>query len=129
MAHIDGKKVEPERVEAGTGFYEQRLLRGEVTPEQGQVTMKKTDPGVAWGSLHWQYLEDVAKVTPHEGTPLKLTKSLYTRRYTKKGPVLEPMKGPVHVGDELVVRLVLRTDRDMEYVHPRCVSRRTRAPQ
>jgi hypothetical protein len=31
--------------------------------------------------------------------------------------VLEPVAGPVAVGDELVVRLELRVDRDMEYVH------------
>jgi uncharacterized protein YfaS (alpha-2-macroglobulin family) len=61
----------------------------------------------------------VSKVTPHEGTPLKLTKALFVRQYTKKGPVLEPVKGPLAVGDEVVVRLVLRTDRDMEYVHLR----------
>src|SRR6185436_1462277 len=68
-------------------------------------------------SVHWQYLEDMAKVTAYDGTPLKLAKSLYTRQLTKKGPVLEPVKGAVKVGDELVVRIVLRTDRDMEYVH------------
>ena len=33
------------------------------------------------------------------------------------GPVLEPLKGGLNVGDELVVRVELRTDRDMEYVH------------
>jgi uncharacterized protein YfaS (alpha-2-macroglobulin family) len=59
----------------------------------------------------------VAKVTAYEGTPLKLTKALYTRQHTKKGPVLEPVNGPLKVGDELVVRVVLRTDRDKEYVH------------
>ena len=37
--------------------------------------------------------------------------------YTKKGPVLEAVNGPLNVGDEVVVRVVLRTDRDMEYVH------------
>src|SRR5262249_32270659 len=56
-------------------------------------------------------------VTPHEGTPLKLTKSLFTKVHTKKGPVLEKVKGPVKVGDELIVRVELRTDRDMEYIH------------
>ena len=109
--------IKPERVEAGTGFYEQRFTRGEITPELGRITVKKIDPGVAWGSVHWQYLEDMSKVTPYEGTPLKLTKSLATRQLTKKGPVLEPVRGPLEVGDELVVRIVLRTDRDMEYVH------------
>ena len=31
--------------------------------------------------------------------------------------MLEPVAGPVEVGDEIVCRIVLRTDRDMEYVH------------
>ena len=47
----------------------------------GDITVKKTDPGVAWGSVTWQYLEDVSKVTPHEGTPLKLEKKLFAARY------------------------------------------------
>jgi uncharacterized protein YfaS (alpha-2-macroglobulin family) len=110
-------RIQPEKVEAGTGFYEHRLARGEVTPQHGQVTVKKADAGVAWGGLHWQYLEDVGKVTPHAGTPLQLAKTLFTRQFTKKGPVLQPVKGPLGVGDEVVVRVVLRADRDMEYVH------------
>jgi uncharacterized protein YfaS (alpha-2-macroglobulin family) len=69
------------------------------------------------GSVHWQYLEDMSKVTSYAGAALKLTKSLFIRQYTKKGPVLEPVAGPLKVGDELVVRITLRTDRDMEYVH------------
>ena len=109
--------IEPEDVEAGTGFYEHRFVRGEIKPELGSVSVKKTDDGVAWGSVHWQYLEDMAKITPHEGTPLKLTKQLYVKKNTDKGQMLEPVDGPVEVGDELVVRIVLRTDRDMEFVH------------
>jgi Bacterial Alpha-2-macroglobulin MG10 domain/Alpha-2-macroglobulin family/MG2 domain len=109
--------IKPEKVEAGTGFYEERFVRGEIKPEMGKVTVKKTDAGVSWGSLHWQYLEDVSKVTVHDATPLRLEKSVFKRTYTKKGPVLEEVKGPVAVGDELIVRVVLRTDRDMEYVH------------
>ncbi|MCS6850537.1 MAG: hypothetical protein NZ700_05135, partial [Gemmataceae bacterium] len=110
-------KIKPENVEAGTGFYEQKFIRSEVRPDFGRVTVKKTDAGVSWGSIHWQYLEDVSKVAPHDDTPLKLEKKLFKRTFTKKGPVLEPVNGPVEVGDELVVRVVLRTDRDMEYVH------------
>ncbi|SVC92590.1 uncharacterized protein METZ01_LOCUS345444, partial [marine metagenome] len=73
--------------------------------------------GVAWGSVHWQYMEDISKITPHEDTPLKLTKKLFTKVNTPKGPQLKPVTGGLKPGDELVVRLVLRTDRDMEYVH------------
>jgi uncharacterized protein YfaS (alpha-2-macroglobulin family) len=109
--------IKPQAVEAGTGFYEQRFAGPEVKPAMGAITVKKTDPGVAWGSVHWQYLEDMTKVTPYEGTPLKLKKTLAVKENTDKGPVLQPVTGPIKVGDELVVRIELRTDRDMEYVH------------
>ncbi len=109
--------IQPKQVEAGTGFYEERFVRDEIKPAMGHVTVTKTDLGVAWGSLHWQYLEDMSKITPYEGTPLTLKKRLFIKKNTKKGPVLNAMDGPISVGDELVVRLELRVDRDMEYVH------------
>ena len=104
-------------IEPGTGFYEYRFKPAEIKPRFGEITVKKTDPGVAWGSVHWQYLEDMTKVTPYEGTPLKLKKTLFTKINTKQGQALEPVKGALAVGDELVVRIELRVDRDMEYVH------------
>ena len=79
---LGGVPIGPENVEAGTGFYEQRFVRGEVQPEFGRITVKKVDAGVAWGGVHWQYLEDMSKVTSYEGTPLKLTKSLYVKEYS-----------------------------------------------
>ncbi len=104
-------------VEPGTGFYEVRFPSADIKPKLGEITVKKIDSGAAWGSVHWQYLEDMSKVTPYEGTPLKLTKTLFTKTNTARGQVLEPIKGALAVGDELVVRLELRVDRDMEYVH------------
>jgi uncharacterized protein YfaS (alpha-2-macroglobulin family) len=112
-----GREIKPEKVEAGTGFYEQRFAGLEIKPKLGEITVRKSDAGVAWGSMHWQYLEDMTKVTPHEGTPLKLHKALYLKKATNKGLVLESVKGPLEVGQELVVRIELRSDRDMEYLH------------
>ncbi len=114
---LAGQAIQPDKVEAGTGFFEQRFAKQEISADQGTVRLTKTDDGVAWGSLHWQYLEDISKITPHEDTPLTLTKSLFVKKNTDKGPTLVAVDGPVGVGDELVVRVELRTDRDMEYVH------------
>ena len=114
---LGGETIKPEKVEAGAGFYEQKFVRGEIKPAMGEITVRKVDDGVSWGSVHWQYLEDMAKVTPHEGTPLRLKKALFVKETTGKGQVLKPVTGPLAVGDELVVRIELRTDRDMEYVH------------
>ena len=114
---LGGETVKPKKVEAGTGFYQHRYDRADIKSTLGQVEMTKHDPGVAWGSVHWQYLEDMAKVTPHEATPLRLAKEIYLRENTKSGRVLKPIGSDLAPGDELVVRLVLRTDRDMEFVH------------
>ncbi len=109
--------IEPERIEAGTGFYERRFSGPDVEPAMGEVTVRKVDDGIAWGSVHWQYLENIDRITAHTATPLTLEKQLYTRIHTGRGPVLEAVEDAVQVGDELIVRIVLRTDRDMEYVH------------
>lgn len=114
---MGGETLEPSSVEAGTGFYEQKFVGAAVKPSLGEITVTKLDDGVAWGSVHWQYLIDMADVTPHDGTPLKLTKALFVKKNTPAGPTLVPVDGAINVGDELVVRIVLRSDRDMEYLH------------
>jgi hypothetical protein len=103
--------------EPGTGFYEYRFVPADIKPKLGEITVKKADEGVAWGSVNWQYLEDMSKVKPYTGTPLTLKKSLFTKVNSARGKVLEAVKGPLSVGDEVVVRIELRVDRDMEYMH------------
>ena len=114
---LAGIEVKPENVEPGTGFYEKKFQAAEIKPDMGKVKLTKSDAGVSWGSLHWQYLEDVSKITPHEGTPLEVKKSLWVKRMTGEGAKLEPVNGPLHPGDEIVTRIEIRVDRDMEYIH------------
>jgi uncharacterized protein YfaS (alpha-2-macroglobulin family) len=118
---LGAQVIKPEKVEAGTGFYERKFLRNEIQPSMAAIKVTKPDKGVSWGSVHWSYLEDIDKVTPHEGTPLKVEKRLYKKTLTKAGPVIQPVKEgeALSVGDEVIVRVVLRTDRDMEYCHLR----------
>jgi uncharacterized protein YfaS (alpha-2-macroglobulin family) len=103
-------------VEAGTGFYEKAYQGPEIKPQYSEITVTKRDKGIAWGGVHFQYFEDMSKVTPHK-TNLSLEKTLFVNRDTKKGRVIEPVTGPLSVGDLVTCRLVLRVDRDMEYVH------------
>jgi len=41
--------------------------------------------------------EDISKVTPYEGTPSKLKKTLFTKINTANGPTLEPQASVVEV--------------------------------
>jgi hypothetical protein len=94
-----------------------------VRPDMGHVRVSVTgrpaqaNTGVSWGAAHWQYFEHLDRITA-AGGPLSVQKTLYRERLTDKGPLLEevPEEG-LRVGDRIVVRLTVRSDRDMEYIH------------
>ncbi|MGZ4037973.1 MAG: alpha-2-macroglobulin family protein, partial [Bacteroidia bacterium] len=64
------------------------------------------------------YFEQLDKITPHE-TPLKIKKQLFLQKNTAGGPVMEPITAgtKLKLGDKIKVRIELRVDRDMSYVH------------
>jgi hypothetical protein len=115
---VGGDPVVPADVEAGTGFFETRLVRGEITPEKAAVTLAKPEKGLAFGGVHWQYLDDIANVPAAGREELAIEKKLFVKRFTKAGPELVPAGDgvAVEVGDELVVRLVVTSDRDYEFL-------------
>ena len=115
---VGGQTIRPEAAQAGTGYFKTSWSAAEIKPAQGKVTVRKPDAGVAWGALYWQYFEDIDKVTA-AATALSLERELYREVRTAGGPVLEKLTPatPLKIGDALVVRLVLRTDRALEYVH------------
>jgi hypothetical protein len=115
---VGGQDLKPEAAQAGTGYFKTSWPAADIQPAQGKVSLTKPDAGVAWGALYWQYFEDLDKVTA-AATALSLERQLYREVRTAGGPVLEKLTPatPLKVGDALVVRLVLRTDRALEYVH------------
>ena len=83
----------------------------------GNITIKNNNKVTAWGALYWQYFEELDKITPAK-TPLSLKKELFVEKYGKSGPELTQVsKEKLKVGDRIKVRIELRVDRDMEFVH------------
>ncbi|HET9505303.1 MAG TPA: MG2 domain-containing protein [Hymenobacter sp.] len=118
QATVGGEQIQPAPAQAGIGYLKTTWPAADIKPAQGKVTLTKTDAGPAWGALYWQYFEDIDKVTP-AASPLSVERQLYRETRTATGPALEKITTatPLRVGDALVVRLVLRTDRALEYVH------------
>lgn len=115
---IEPSKLEAVKVEAGTGYYKTAWNGSEITPEMADVKITKKGNGIAWGSLYWQYFEDLDKITSAE-TPLKLKKKLFKKTNTDKGEVITDITKDtkLKVGDLVRVRIELRSDRAMEFVH------------
>lgn len=108
--------ITPEKIEAGTNFYEKVYMGGDILPEFSDIMVSKQEAGIAWGGAFFQYFEEIENVTPHT-TNLQIDKKIFVNRETKQGRFIEPLKGTLKVGDLITVRIILRVDRDMEFVH------------
>ena len=117
---LDEKKIDLQvpGAEAGTGYVKTRWTGNEIYPSLGNVRMEKKDKGIAWGAMYWQYFEKLDKITPST-TPLKIEKEIYLVENTAQGPVLKKIteNQPLKAGDMLKVRLIVKSDREMEFIH------------
>jgi uncharacterized protein YfaS (alpha-2-macroglobulin family) len=115
--------------EAGSGYFKRSVDGSLITNDMGKIQVRltpapsprgegKANHSVVWGAAYWQYFENLDKITSAE-TPLKLQKNYFIERNSAKGPVLTPVEEgtELKVGDKLKVHIVLRVDRNMEYVH------------
>ena len=116
---IDPNKLEEgSRPEAGTGYFKTSWKGEEIKPDMGNISVTNPNPTVAWGAAYWQYFEQLDKITPAE-TGVSIKKQLFVKSNTPNGPILREITSdaPINVGDKVTVRIEIRADRDMEYVH------------
>ncbi|MBK8152039.1 MAG: hypothetical protein IPK61_02505 [Saprospiraceae bacterium] len=71
------------------------------------------------GAAYIQYFERLDKVPVAGDNPLNIKKEIYRKKNTDKGPVLTAITDneKIRRGDIMTSRIIIRTDRDMEYVH------------
>jgi len=111
--------VQPDKVEAGTGYFKTNWLGADITSDLGKINIKPSSTNqLSYGAMYWQYFEDIDKITS-SNNQLQLNKKLFLQENSATGPVLKPIDENVtlQVGDLVKVRIEIRVDRDMEYVH------------
>ena len=115
---INPAKLDDVKVEAGTGYFKTSWSGSEISNDMATVEVQKKGNGIAWGGLYWQYFEDLDKITGAE-TPLKLKKTLFLKENTSTGKKIKPITADtdLEVGDLITVRIELRSDREMDFVH------------
>ncbi|HRP89470.1 MAG TPA: alpha-2-macroglobulin family protein [Edaphocola sp.] len=114
-----------EKTESGTGYFKQRIQGADIKPEMGNITVgiqnnNKKYSGIAWGAVYWQYFEDMDKITAASNeSPLHIQKQLFIETPTDRGLVLKEITDsyPLKIDDKVKVRIVLKADRAMDYLH------------
>ena len=118
---LAGEKVTPDentKVEAGTGYFKTSWSGSEITNSKSTVMISKKGKGIAWGGLYWQYFEDLDKITAAK-TPLSLSKKLFLKKNADRGEKMTAIteNTSLTLGDLVRVRIELKVDRDMEFIH------------
>ncbi len=116
-----------QKTEAGTAYFKKSFSADNIKSDMGRIKVslsssfgrgREDAAAPAWGAVYWQYLEDMNKI-PVVGNGLQIKKQLYKEIVTKAGKQLQPIKkeSTVKVGDKIIVRLEMHSDRNLEYVH------------
>ena len=117
MIAVGDETVKGDEQEAGTGTIEQTWTAERIKPSMGTVTITGKADKPSWGALHWQYFERMDQVKPHE-SPFSIKKQVMLTQQGDDGPKLVPLEGrKLKAGDKLTIRIELRTDRYVDYVH------------
>ncbi|RLD40122.1 MAG: hypothetical protein DRI89_12650, partial [Bacteroidetes bacterium] len=119
---VGSEWIEPKKndvdVEAGTGYFKTAWQGEAIETEMGNIEVINPNNSIAWGAAYWQYFEDLDRITAHQ-SPLSLEKKLFIEELTDAGPIIKPLEDgqQLKTGDKVIVRLIIRTDRNMEFVH------------
>lgn len=117
---IGGQKIFDETsAEPGTGYLKQSWDGDAIKSSWSTIEVKNPNNHIAWGSAYWQYWEDIDQVVKPEGAnALNVSRQLLIAGNTDRGEQSQIADASgLKVGDKLLVRLIIETDRAMEYVH------------
>lgn len=105
--------------EAATGAFSVALTGTAVRQDLARVKVRNRNNNVVWGGIYWQYTDLAEKVAASNDGPLTLERELFRRVPTDDGMRLNPISAtePLRAGDRVTVRLILRSDRELDYVH------------
>ena len=111
-----GKQLIPQT--QATGYVKQTVTSDNLDKNLSTVTIKKESAGIVQGGLFWQYYEDLDKIKSSESY-ISISKELYKKVKTENGEQLIKINenSPIKVGDKITVRMILNTDRNMEFIH------------
>ncbi|MEO5776279.1 MAG: alpha-2-macroglobulin family protein [Flavobacterium sp.] len=104
--------------ELDSGYLKIRFDGKEIDSKMGTITVDNKTKVPGFGGVYWQYFENLENIKVDSTNTLVIDKKMYKKVKTTKGDELVALKNEsVKVGDLLTVRLIIKTDTDLEFVH------------
>lgn len=112
------KKLSEKEKEAETGYIKMNWNAEEITKEMGSISVENKSSVAGFGGLYWQYFENLENIKSDSTAILSITKNLYKKIKSSDGDkLIELNKEIVKPGDLITIRLIIKTDNDLEFVH------------
>ena len=114
---VGGLEMTPDRVERMTGEYKISLNASESSGKR--LSVKKSGDTPSWGAVFCQYVDNMTSVKAQGCPELNITKELLVNTDPGEGTLGRQAvvkTDSLAVGDRVTVRLVLKVDKDMDYV-------------
>jgi uncharacterized protein YfaS (alpha-2-macroglobulin family) len=105
------------KADVGTGYIKTSWTDEQIKPALGKVVIQNNGKTISWGAIHWQYLENLDKISSSK-TDIQLERKYFIQKQSDTGPVLTTVDAQhlPHTGDMLKVVVYLKAGRDFEYV-------------
>ena len=118
VATWDGKTYSTAEGEIATGYLK-TILPNELANSSANpvLSIRKEGNTPAWGAVYEQYFQEIDKVKGQKGV-LSVEKKLFVETNNGTNRQIRPVtpEQPLRIGDKVIVRLTIRTDREMNYV-------------
>lgn len=118
VATWDGKTYSTAEGEIVTGYLKTILPNEPANSSANPVlSIRKEGNTPAWGAVYEQYFQEIDKVKGQKGV-LSVEKKLFVETNNGTNRQIRPVtpEQPLRIGDKVIVRLTIRTGREMNYV-------------
>lgn len=112
------KKLSEKDKDASTGYIKMNWNSDEISKEMGLISVENKSDVAGFGGLYWQYFEDLEAIKSDSTSALSITKNLYKKIKTSEGEKLVDINSEnVKIGDLITIRIIIKTENDLEFVH------------
>lgn len=113
---IGSQTVGMEDAIPGSGYIKRVWDKTEVNASFCDISIDKKAEGTAWSNVYWQYTTDYENVTS-AGSGLSVERQILKSDYKDNNFEKVTNGEEISSTDKIVVRMIIKADRDMEYVH------------
>jgi hypothetical protein len=112
------KKLLRKDDEQQTGYLKIQYNAEEISSKMATVSIENKTSAQGFGGYYWQYFESLENIKKDSTRTISIDKKLYKKASSSKGfELIELNKETLKVGDLITVRLIIKTESDLEFVH------------